>query len=102
MGRWSCKARRAGCLAFSFPCGPCVFDRYPKLQVILGHCGEGLPFNLARIDQRMRHMKREFWSAKKMMMKYWTENFSLTTAGVRDEAALLCLVSIIRLRMIWR
>jgi predicted TIM-barrel fold metal-dependent hydrolase len=34
-------------------------------------------------------MKREFWSAKKMMMEYWTENFLLTTAGLRDEAALL-------------
>ena len=28
-----------------------VFDRYPKLQVIVGHMGEALPFMLPRIDR---------------------------------------------------
>ncbi len=28
-----------------------VFDAYPKLQIILGHLGEGLPFYLWRINQ---------------------------------------------------
>jgi gamma-resorcylate decarboxylase len=64
-----------------------VFDRYPKLQVILGHCGEGLPFSLARIDQRMRHFQ-PLWPAKKTMSYYWENNFHVTTAGVQDEAAL--------------
>lgn len=27
-----------------------VFDRFPKLQVIAGHGGEGLPFWLCRFD----------------------------------------------------
>src|ERR1700760_289835 len=27
-----------------------VFDRYPKLQIVVGHLGEGLPFMLQRLD----------------------------------------------------
>src|SRR6185312_5736905 len=27
-----------------------VFDRFPKLQVVIGHMGENLPFSLARAD----------------------------------------------------
>jgi uncharacterized protein len=27
-----------------------VFDRYPKLQIVIGHMGEGLPFMLQRLD----------------------------------------------------
>jgi hypothetical protein len=27
-----------------------VFDRFPKLKIIIGHMGENLPFSLARID----------------------------------------------------
>jgi predicted TIM-barrel fold metal-dependent hydrolase len=31
-----------------------VFDRYPRLQFIVGHLGEGLPFFLERFDQVLR------------------------------------------------
>jgi 2,3-dihydroxybenzoate decarboxylase len=27
-----------------------VFDRFPKLQIVVGHLGEALPFWLFRID----------------------------------------------------
>lgn len=64
-----------------------LFDRYPKIQIILGHCGEGLPFFLARIDHRMRHYQT-LWEAKKSMGYYWENNFHVTTAGVMDDAAL--------------
>jgi predicted TIM-barrel fold metal-dependent hydrolase len=65
-----------------------LFDTYPTLQVILGHCGENLPFMLARIDQRMRHFTRSQWPAKQTMSYYWRNNFYVTTAGVMDEGAL--------------
>ncbi len=29
-----------------------VFDRYPKLQVVIGHLGEGIPFMLPRLDKK--------------------------------------------------
>jgi predicted TIM-barrel fold metal-dependent hydrolase len=66
-----------------------LFDTYPTLQVILGHCGEGLPFVLARVDQRMRHYTRSLWPAKQTMSYYWKNNFYVTSAGVLDEAAML-------------
>ena len=30
-----------------------MFDAYPRLQIILGHLGEGLPFYLWRINQAL-------------------------------------------------
>jgi len=30
-----------------------AFDRYPRLQLVIGHLGEGLPFMLPRIDRRL-------------------------------------------------
>jgi predicted TIM-barrel fold metal-dependent hydrolase len=32
--------------------GSGLFDRHPRLQVILGHLGEGLPISMWRIDNR--------------------------------------------------
>ena len=31
-----------------------VFDRYPKLQVVIGHLGEGIPFMLPRLTRICR------------------------------------------------
>ena len=40
-----------------------ALDRFPKLQIIIGHMGEGLPAMLARIDDvgapHVRHLKRK-------------------------------------------
>jgi 2,3-dihydroxybenzoate decarboxylase len=33
--------------------GSGLFDKYPRLTLILGHLGEALPFNLHRMDQRI-------------------------------------------------
>jgi predicted TIM-barrel fold metal-dependent hydrolase len=30
-----------------------VFDRFPKLQIIIGHMGDGLPFFYKRIVEKM-------------------------------------------------
>lgn len=35
-----------------------VFDRFPKLQVIIGHMGEHLPFQLWRIDARLQYVQK--------------------------------------------
>jgi predicted TIM-barrel fold metal-dependent hydrolase len=65
-----------------------VFDRYPTLKIILGHCGEGIPFSLPRIDQRLRHFT-EYWPAKQTMTYYYENNFYVTTSGVQDAGTLL-------------
>ncbi len=64
-----------------------LFDRHPRLKIILGHCGEGLPFSLARIDHRLRHFQPQHYKSKLRMQEYWERNFWITTAGVTSDTA---------------
>ena len=67
-----------------------VFDRYPKLNVILGHLGEALPFTLPRVEHRLRHQRPETHGKhKRPPMDYLRENFYITTSGVFRTQALL-------------
>jgi 2,3-dihydroxybenzoate decarboxylase len=60
--------------------GSGLFDRYPRLQIILGHLGEGLPYSIWRLDQRLKKAPRGI-PAQKTMAEYLSSNFYLTTAG---------------------
>jgi gamma-resorcylate decarboxylase len=61
-------------------CG--LFDRHPKLQIILGHMGEGLPYSMWRIDNRNAWVKLpKTYPAKKTFGEYFQNNFHLTTSG---------------------
>src|SRR5215469_604788 len=60
--------------------GSGLFDEYPKLKVILGHLGEGLPFNIWRVDHRISKGGRPA-KAKLPMAHYLRENFYITTSG---------------------
>ncbi|MGF6884804.1 putative TIM-barrel fold metal-dependent hydrolase [Nocardia sp. GAS34] len=67
-----------------------LFDRYPNVNVILGHLGEALPFTLPRVEHRLRHQRRETHGAHEHEpTKYLRENFYLTTSGVFRTQALL-------------
>ena len=64
-----------------------VFDRFPKLQIMVGHAGEALPFWLFRLDymhgatvnsHRYAHMK----PLKKQISDYMRENVYVTSSGV--------------------
>ena len=57
-----------------------LFDRYPKVNVILGHLGEGLPYMIWRVDHRIARTPRGI-PAKKKMADYLRENFYHTTSG---------------------
>jgi predicted TIM-barrel fold metal-dependent hydrolase len=59
-------------------CG--LFDKYPKLTIILGHLGERLPYDIWRVDHRLSKTPRGI-PAKKTMAEYLRENFYLTTSG---------------------
>jgi 5-carboxyvanillate decarboxylase len=59
-----------------------VFEKYPKLKIILGHLGEALPYWLWRLDRR--------WAAgaggsdkgfSKNPSGYFRDNFYVTTSG---------------------
>lgn len=55
-----------------------VFDRFPDLQIILGHWGEGMTFYLDRIDELSKFAK----NLKKPVADYARENFYITPSGI--------------------
>lgn len=65
-----------------------VFDEYPRLKVILGHLGEGLPFYSWRINMALeRDMK-----AGRGFRDVFQSQFYVTTSGFwSDPALLLCM-----------
>jgi len=60
--------------------GSGLFDEHPKLKVILGHLGEGLPYNIWRVDHRIAKAPLGI-KAKLPMAQYLRENFFITTSG---------------------
>jgi len=61
--------------------GSGLFDDYPRLKVILGHLGEGLPANIWRIDNRVARTLGAKPKAKLPIGHYLRENFYITTSG---------------------
>jgi len=66
-----------------------VFDRYPDLQIVIGHLGEAIPFMLSRIDQRL---SREQTHLERSTGAYFRENFSYTFSGFNYLPAFLDLL----------
>lgn len=73
-----------------------AFDAFPKLKVILGHYGEGLPFLMQRIDHPFirPHIKAADPDAvpdlKSVPSFYLHENMAVTTSGNYLPAAFEC------------
>jgi gamma-resorcylate decarboxylase len=62
--------------------GSGLFDRYPRLKIILGHMGEGLPFSMWRVDHRNAWVKAPpGHAAARQIAEYFHANFYLTTSG---------------------
>jgi 2,3-dihydroxybenzoate decarboxylase len=64
-----------------------VFDRYPKLQIVVGHLGEGLPFWLYRLDymHEATVRARRYETMKPIGRKpseYLRENVFVTSSGM--------------------
>src|SRR5688572_17150647 len=57
-----------------------LFDRHPGLQLILGHLGEGIPYNVWRLDHRIRKSPRGL-PARRTVGEYLRSNVYLTTSG---------------------
>lgn len=68
-----------------------VFDRYPRLTIILGHMGETLPYFAWRIDGRyaLTEQGQQHKLAKKPS-EYFRSNLIVTTTGVCQDSALIC------------
>ena len=57
-----------------------LFDRHSGLQMILGHFGEGIPFNVWRIDHILRKGRRGI-PCEREIGDYLRENVYITTSG---------------------
>jgi predicted TIM-barrel fold metal-dependent hydrolase len=66
-----------------------VFDRHPKLQVVIGHLGESLPFMLPRLD---RNMPTQLTKLQRPLGAYLRENVHYTFAGFNFPATFLDLL----------
>jgi 5-carboxyvanillate decarboxylase len=66
-----------------------VFDRFPKLKIVLGHMGESIPFNLWRLNYMYHNNKgRRSPVLKTDPHDTFKRNFAITTSGVESHAAL--------------
>jgi len=66
-----------------------VFDRYPKLQVVVGHLGEGVPFMLERLN---RNMPTRLTKLERPLGAYLRQNVHYTFAGFNFTATFLDLL----------
>ena len=66
-----------------------AFDEYPKLQVIIGHLGEALPFMLQRID---KNLPREATKLNRSMAEYLRGNVHYTFSGFNFTPAFVDLL----------
>ncbi|RYY57962.1 MAG: amidohydrolase [Chitinophagaceae bacterium] len=79
-----------------------VFDRFPKLQIVIGHMGEALPFWLGRLDFMARPGARAGRKNQLKPSEYFQRNIFITTSGVEDPLALqYCIDKIGADRIMW-
>ncbi len=70
--------------------GSGLFDAHPRLNIILGHLGENLPYALWRVDNANGWIEeRHGYPAKKHIRDYFCANFHITTSGNFHSQALI-------------
>jgi 2,3-dihydroxybenzoate decarboxylase len=68
-----------------------VFDRFPRVQVIIGHLGERIPYDIWRLDSRLERLQRPRGvTGKKTIRYYMTHNVHITTSGHFNTNSLKC------------
>ena len=67
-----------------------LFDRYPQVQVILGHLGEFLPFAIARLEQRIAHIPG--LKLERSPREAFRDQFHITTSGNNHTPSLLAVM----------
>jgi predicted TIM-barrel fold metal-dependent hydrolase len=69
-----------------------LFDRLPKLQLIIGHMGEGLPYALARssgvLSRAAPHLRQP-------VADYFRSNIHITTSGYFTQPPLRCAIDVV-------
>ena len=67
-----------------------VFDRHPGLRLIIGHCGEMVPFMLARIDAMLRLDDLAMAPSEYFLRHVW-----VTTSGLFTIPPVMCTVQVL-------
>jgi predicted TIM-barrel fold metal-dependent hydrolase len=69
-----------------------VFDRFPRLKVIVGHMGEDLPYSIVRADsvpsRNVKHLQGP-------VIDYFHEHFYITTSGYFSTPPFLCALQVV-------
>jgi 2,3-dihydroxybenzoate decarboxylase len=68
-----------------------VFDRFPALDVVLGHLGETLPFAIWRLEHRVS-MTPVAGRLERPISAYLRENFHVSTSGNFSSRALIATI----------
>lgn len=75
-------------------CGSGMFDDYPSLKIIIGHLGEHIPYDLWRIDARMRFSRRGY-RGNRPLGEYFLQNFLITCSGNFYDPAFKCCLDVV-------
>lgn len=70
-----------------------LFDRHPSVQVVLGHLGESLPYDISRIENRLNILS-ERNTLLRTPTEYLRENFHVTTSGHFCTASLRAAIAV--------
>jgi 2,3-dihydroxybenzoate decarboxylase len=72
--------------------GSALFDEFPKLQIVVGHLGERIPFDMWRVDHRLEVIPAGY-PAKKPISAYMRSNVHITTSGNFHDTTLQCAIA---------
>lgn len=79
-----------------------VLDRYPKLKLVLGHMGEGIPYWLWRIDYTYNAFRVPAERMQLTPSEAFKRNFTITTSGVNSHATLKFVLEVLGVeRVMW-
>lgn len=69
-----------------------LFDRFPELQLIIGHMGEGLPYAMARSSGILSRATPQL---RQPVADYFQTNIHITTSGYFTQPPLRCALEVV-------
>ncbi|KAF1817059.1 hypothetical protein P152DRAFT_453666 [Eremomyces bilateralis CBS 781.70] len=69
-----------------------VFERFPRLQIIIGHFGEMIPYMLERDENISSRPTYRFGNGTRSWREVWNENFWVTTSGIWSQSPMATLL----------
>jgi predicted TIM-barrel fold metal-dependent hydrolase len=69
-----------------------LFDRFPRLKLIVGHMGENLPYSIVRAEMVLGRGAADL---KRSLGEYFRENFYLTSSGYFSLPPFQCMQQVV-------